>query len=256
MLKRLLRNLGPGAPVPAATGAASSGNPLQDYAERNHLGRAIDKWTHYFDAYHRHFARFRGLPITVIEIGVYNGGSLRMWREYFGPQSKIVGVDINPDCARFAETGVDVIIGDQSDRGFLRALRESCPAPSILIDDGGHGMEQQIATFEEMYLHLVPDGVFVCEDIHTSYWNAYAGGLCREGTFIEYSKKLIDKLNAHFVEGGALPVDEFTRRTGSMHFYDSMLVIERRDRAPPVRRYYGSEQHFATPPEFSRGEPS
>jgi hypothetical protein len=255
VLKRLLRNLGGSASVPAhAATIAPTGNPLRAYAESNRDGRAMDKWTHYFEVYHRHFERFRGRPITMIEIGIFNGGSLRMWRDYFGPEATIVGVDINPDCTRFAEAGVDIVIGDQADRGFLRELRRRYPSPAILLDDGGHTMEQQIVTFEELYLHLERDGVYLCEDTHTSYWSGYAGGLRREGTFIEHAKSLIDRLNAAYIPDNALPPDDFTWRTDSIHFYDSIVVIERRDRPPPTRQYFGSEQHFQTPTVFSDGK--
>jgi hypothetical protein len=127
------------------------GNPLIEYLENNSNGRLIDRWNHYFDIYHRHFDHFRGQPLTMIEIGVFNGGSLPMWRDYFGPQATIVGVDINPECEQFAEPGIDIVIGDQADRAFLRSLSDRYPNFAILIDDGGHRMYQQITTFEELY---------------------------------------------------------------------------------------------------------
>ena len=69
-------------------------NPLWKYFSHNE-GRIIHKWHHYFDIYHNHFCRFRDLPITILEIGVYKGGSLQMWKNYFGPKAKIYGVDID-----------------------------------------------------------------------------------------------------------------------------------------------------------------
>src|SRR5689334_4217286 len=148
MLGALLRGLWPRR--------GESGNPLEDYFLRN-PGRAMYKWTHYFEIYHRHFAPYRGRSPVVVEIGVFHGGSLQMWREYFGPGARIVGVDIDPRCREFEEDGVSVLIGDQNDRGFLASLRERLPRIDILIDDGGHRMEQQIATFEELYPHIHPE---------------------------------------------------------------------------------------------------
>src|SRR6185436_388571 len=63
-----------------------------------HTGARANKWQHYFEIYDRHFARFRGREITVLEVGVAGGGSLEIWRSYFGPKARIVGMDINPDC--------------------------------------------------------------------------------------------------------------------------------------------------------------
>jgi len=67
-------------------------NPLEKYFRDNRL---IHKWMHYFDVYHRHFERFRGQPIVLVEFGVSQGGSLQMWRDYFGDQATIYGVDID-----------------------------------------------------------------------------------------------------------------------------------------------------------------
>ena len=236
MLKRLLRNLG------AAASSKTARNPLLDYAEGNPNGLGMEKWVHYFDVYHRHFQRFRGRKMTIIEIGILNGGSLRMWQKYFGSQATVVGVDVNPECARLAAPGIEIVIGDQGDRSFLRELRDRYPLPAILLDDGGHTMNQQIATFEELYPSLDPEGIFVCEDTHTSYWPDFGGGLRRDGTFIEMAKTLIDRINAQHVLDESFPVDDFTVSTGSLHFYDSILVIERTKRARPVWLSYGSQR--------------
>jgi hypothetical protein len=90
-------------------------------------------------------------------------------------------------------------------------------------------MGQQIATFEEVYPRMTPDGCFLIEDLHTSYWAKFGGGYRRAGTFMEYAKGLTDQLNAwhsHSTDEGFV-VDEFTRTTKSMHFYDSIVVFER-----------------------------
>jgi hypothetical protein len=220
-------------------------NPFIEYLEKHPEGRLVHRWPHYFDIYHRHFSRFRGEAITFIEIGVFNGGSLPMWRNYFGPQATIVGVDINPGCRQFAEPGIDVVIGDQADRGFLRSLADRYPNIAILLDDGGHQMAQQATTLEELYARLRPDGVYLCEDTHTSYWPAFGGGLGQPHTFIEKVKQLIDRLHAfHSQDLSRLAPDEFTHATDSIHFYDSIVVIEKKPRLRPQHRLYGSLAKF------------
>ena len=206
-----------------------SDNPLADYVYANR-GRMIVKWHHYFEIYHRHFARFRGRSPIVVEIGVAHGGSLQMWRHYFGEGAHIIGVDVLPQCKAFEEPGISVVIGDQADRAFLADLRRRVPHIDIVIDDGGHTMVQQIASFEELYPHLQPNGVYLCEDLHTSYIAEYGGGLRREGTFIEYAKQLIDRLHTWYQPGGG---DEMARSTFALHFYDSILVAEKRPIEPP-----------------------
>jgi cephalosporin hydroxylase len=208
-------------------------NDLLKYFENN-PGRLIHKWHHYFDIYDRHFAAFRNTPVRVLEFGVSHGGSLQMWKNYFGPKSHIVGVDINPHCAKFSEPGISILVGDQEDRNFLRSIHRDLPPFDIVIDDGGHTMGQQIATFEEMYLHLNEGGIYLVEDLHTSYWPDFGGGHRRPGSFIEYSKQMIDHLNAwHSREDSFLPTT-FTVNAFGMHFYDSVLVVEKRARVKPV----------------------
>jgi hypothetical protein len=220
-------------------------NPLIDYLESNPDRRLIHKWRHYFDVYHRHFERFRGQPLTMIEIGIFNGGSLQMWRDYLGPKATIVGVDVNPECTRFAEPGIEIVIGDQADRAFLGSLGDRYSDFAILLDDGGHRMHQQIATFEELYPRLRSEGVYLCEDTHSSYMPVFGGGYRRAGTFIETAKSLVDRLNAfHSKDLSELAPDEFTRMTDSLHFYDSMLVIEKRPRPDPEEVIYGSVAEF------------
>lgn len=105
---------------PPAGGAPD--NPLVDYFYHN-PGHGICKWHHYFEIYHRHFARYRGASPVVLEIGVAMGGSLAMWHRYFGPGTRVVGVDIDPACRQFAKEGTEILIGDQADRRFLATIR-------------------------------------------------------------------------------------------------------------------------------------
>jgi Methyltransferase domain len=231
-------------------------NDLEQYFYNN-PARVIDKWKHYFEIYERHFARYRGRQVNVVEIGVYKGGSLQMWKHYFGPQARIFGIDVNPECAAFAEDRVEILIGSQEDRTFLRSLADRIPVINILIDDGGHTMTQQITTFEELFPRVARDGVYLCEDLHTSYWPWYGGGYRSPNTFIEYSKNFIDYIHAWHAREPKPPrrrwyqrqpppppklsVSDFTRSAHSLHYYDSILVIEKRPMAPPSETKTGRE---------------
>jgi len=213
-------------------------NDLEEYFKHNDK-RVIDKWHHYFEVYERHFSKYRNKEIVLLEIGTFQGGSLQMWKHYFGDKAKIYGIDINPDCKQVEEENIQIFIGSQSDRNFLRNVIKDMPPIDILIDDGGHTMQQQIVSFEELFDHIKPDGVYLCEDLHTSYWDTYGGGYKLPGNFIEYSKELIDKLNAwHFKK--ASDVDAFTKSANSMHYYDSMLVIEKRQMVKPASSRTGT----------------
>jgi hypothetical protein len=220
-------------------------NPLQEYFEANR-GPLLNKWMHYFDIYDRHFARFRGREIVMVEIGIYHGGSLGMWKSYFGPQAKLVGIDINPRALKFADDQVTVIIGDQSDRKFLQDLRSRYPRIDILLDDGGHSMNQQIVSFEELFDAVADDGVYMIEDTHTSYWHEYGGGLKAPGSFLEYTKRLLDQLNAwHVREWADSEKTAFARSAWSLSWYDSVVAIEKRPKQPPEAKMTGKMSFLA-----------
>lgn len=199
---------------------------LYDYFENN-PGRLIHKWLHYFGIYERHLGAFRGRPIRLIEFGVFHGGSLQMWKHFLGPQAQIIGVDIDPRCAALAEPGIEIVIGDQEDRQMHARLREKYGEFDVVIDDGGHKMRQQIVTFEELYPALKPGGIYLAEDLHTSYFPDWGGGFRRPGTFIEFSKQFIDQLYAWYATSPDHRSDLLTTTAYGLHFYDSILVVEK-----------------------------
>lgn len=213
-------------------------NDLQKYFENN-TDRLINKWMHFFEIYDRHFSKYRGKEVSILEIGVFQGGSLQMWKNYFGDKVKVYGIDINPKCKEFEEENIEIFIGSQSDRKFLKEVKSKIPKIDILLDDGGHTMSQQIITFEELFGHIKDNGVYLCEDLHTSYWLEYGGGYKRRGTFIEYSKNFIDYLNAYHSEQFNFKVNGITKTVKSIHYYDSVIVIEKDITKSPIHRKTG-----------------
>jgi hypothetical protein len=225
-------------------------NDLERYFNAN-TGRLIHKWHHYFGVYDRHLARYRGTDVHVLEFGVAQGGSMQMWKDYFGPRCRIYGVDKNPACKAAEEERVEVLIGDQEDRQFLRTLAAKMPRIDVLIDDGGHRMKQQVHTFEELFPRVDANGVYICEDLHTSYWSNFGGGYRKRGTYIEYAKGLIDAIHAWHSRSKSLQVSDFTRSARGLHFYDSMLVIEKR----PIEAPVDSKTGTASIPDYHSAQP-
>lgn len=215
-------------------------NPLEKWFASTQ-GRQVHKWKHYFDIYHRHLQQFRGRKVKIVEFGVSLGGSAQMWHEYFGPRAKLYGIDIEPRCKNWETSWFSVFIGDQADRRFLRKLKKKIGKVDVVIEDGGHHPDQQIATFEEFYPQVKPGGVFLIEDLHTSYWKEFGGGLQRSGTFMEYAKRLSDQLNAYHSAEPDFVVDDFTRTTRSMHFYDSVIVFEKDAVTAPYSVAHGTQ---------------
>ena len=220
---------------------SSDDNPLKIFFQtQEHL--KIHKWHHYFDIYHNHFQRFRGKSVRLLEIGVASGGSLQMWKHYFGEKAIVFGVDIRPRSKSLEEDRIKIFIGDQSKREFLLELRKELGSVDILIDDGGHTMAQQINTFEVLYELVDADGVYLVEDLHTSYWSEFGGGVRRGGTFIERAKGLVDSLHAWHSRSPDFSPDRITTTATGVHFYDSALVIEKcRSSARPKHSVIGDD---------------
>jgi len=160
---------------PVAIGASpySGGNPLSKYFDSVDAGPGIWKWSHYFDVYHKHLARFRGTNATIVEIGIYSGGSLRLWRSYLGPHARIVGVDISPAVRVYERNPAygspdHIFVGDQANGSFIREMMDSLSPKGhvdILLDDGGHELHQQNATLHAAWQRLARGGVYICEDL-------------------------------------------------------------------------------------------
>jgi cephalosporin hydroxylase len=206
-------------------------NPLEQWANQ-HQGNFMYKWSHYFDIYHKHFKRFRGEPIKLLEIGIYGGGSLQMWKWYFGKRANILGVDIDPFCIKYAEPHIKVKIGDQADAKFLESLGEY----DIIIDDGGHFTSQQTASFMKLYDKVKPNGIYLIEDTHTSYIPKY---IDTSLTFTDYCKKLIDVMHTHYA---GHPFNDFSASTNSITFYDSVIVFEKQPRTVPEQTFYAGTE--------------
>jgi len=117
-------------------------NPLLEYFESVNEGPGIWKWMHYFEIYHRHLSRFIGKSTNLLEIGIYSGGSLKMWQHYLGDFCHIYGVDIESECKSYETPRIRVFIGDQQDPIFWKKFKHEVSGIDVLIDDGGHSTEQ------------------------------------------------------------------------------------------------------------------
>jgi hypothetical protein len=196
-------------------------NRLREYFDALDEGNGIFKFLHYFDIYERHFSKFVGKEVHIVEVGVYSGGSLKMWHNYFGDKCHVYGVDILQECEAYEEENTKIFIGDQESRDFWRDLKRSVPRVDILIDDGGHLAEQQIVTLEEILPHLSPGGVYMCEDISGSRMKltAYMNGLQNE----------LNSFNGTPSDPDRSRTTPFQQQVNSIHQYPYAFVIEKND---------------------------
>jgi hypothetical protein len=232
-------------PVPLEKKESQSEGELYEYFLSS-SERDIHKWHHYFDIYERHLKRFVGTPFRFLEIGVFRGGSQRMWRDYFGADATIVGIDIDVSCAELDGRHGAVRIGDQSDPAFLSSVCEEFGSFDAILDDGGHDPSQQIASFCHLYPLLAENGVYICEDTQTNYWPTRQD-LGRHKTFVNlaaevakrltephYSRANYDRFGRRPTEReGELNVSYLAATTFSVQFYDAVVVLEKRRKAEP-----------------------
>jgi cephalosporin hydroxylase len=203
-------------------------------------GRPVHKWQHYLDIYERHLSCYRNKPFFFLEIGVFDGGSLDMWRHYFGNEATIVGIDINQECARRVDPPNLVRIGSQADPKFLQGVIAEFGPPDVVLDDGSHMASHQRASFNALFPAVKEGGLYIIEDMHTSYWPEWEGGYRREGTAVEFVKQMMDDLHAWYHKRPTVtPAKE---SIGAIHVYDSVTVIERRRKARPGMLRGGGDQ--------------
>jgi hypothetical protein len=216
----------------------------------------------YTAAYERHIARFRQQPVTLLEIGIggysnqaRGGASLRMWKAYF-PAGTIIGLDIE-DKSQFAEERITILQGDQGDRAFLRDLATRYGPFEIVIDDGSHRSEHVIASFEALFPHVRDGGVYVVEDLQTSYWEKF-GGSGRPnapGTSMTLLQRLTDGLNyAEFDIPDYEPTYTDVSIT-SVAFYHNIAFIEKGpnlERSNMLAPHPRAKRRFAVPKRWDQ----
>lgn len=178
------------------------------------------KWLHYFEVYDSLLQPLRSRPIRMLEIGVYRGASLKTWRKYLHPESLIVGIDIDPMCARFESQAenVHVRIGSQEDASFLtRVVTEFGPF-DVVLDDGSHVCSHMIASFNHLFLPgLVDHGIYIAEDTQTNFWPGYRD---QGYSFVDLCKDLVDVMHCHY----AIQPSELSYRLGAPGQTPSLTV--------------------------------
>ncbi len=178
------------------------------------------KHSSYFAVYEHFFSSYRNKPITFIEIGVLDGGSLFMWREFFGPEARIIGVDFNPKAKRWEDHGFEIFIGNQADPQFWAQFVDKVKAADIVLDDGGHTFEQQIITVEALLPIIKDGGLLMVEDTHTSY-DIEFGGPSRY-SFVEYAKNRVDGIN---YRSSMLAKHKADRQSWGISFFESFVIF-------------------------------
>lgn len=202
-------------------------------------GSVVHKWHHYIPIYDTYFSRFRGTDFKFLEIGVSHGGSMRMWRKYFGPDATIFGVDINESCRKYDGEAGQVRIGSQDDPAFLQSVLDEMGRVDAILDDGSHCMPHIRRSLQILFPHLAENGIYMIEDLHTAYWPVYGGGYGKPANFFRDLGQIIDDMHACYHEQG-LTWPGVGDAVSAMHIHDSIAVLEKGPVHRPVHSQVGT----------------
>jgi hypothetical protein len=197
-------------------------------AKRHGANKLEEESRHYLVLYER-YLDYLAIDIhTLLEIGVQKGGSLKMWCEYLPEAECIHGVDIKDKCKAVEEHDgrIKVFIGDQSDKVFLNGLGKY----DVIIDDGSHCMNDTTNAFECLWPHVNAGGLYVVEDLHTSYWPEFGGGQGYPFTAISMLKRLVEQVNWWAIgheRAGAFRKVVPPSDMAAIHFHRSICFLEK-----------------------------
>ena len=179
----------------------------------------------FIQLYEQYFTPFQDSKINILEIGVDNGDSLRIWREFFS-KANICGIDI--DKKNFKINNTNILQGDQSDVNFLKSLVSEYKKFDIIIDDGSHQAKHIIASFNYLFNYLSDNGLYVIEDLQTSYIPRYGGSrinLKKKKSSMNFIKSLTDSINYEKNNRPFFKKSRFDGLIKSINFHQNIVFI-------------------------------
>ncbi len=162
-----------------------------------HQGKVSEKWALYLNDHNHILAPYRNQAISLLEIGVHNGGSLEIWSKYFPQAAHIIGCDNNEKCQtlHYDDARIQVVIGDAGEKSTKQHILNASPNFDIIISNGSHASGDIVRNFADYFDHLNDNGTFIIEDLRCSYWQEFDGGLYHPHSAISFLKNLADVVN-------------------------------------------------------------
>lgn len=208
-----------------------NGDLLNIYVDNK--GNVVHKWHHYLPIYDRYLSHYRGKKVRFLEIGVSQGGSLTMWRKYFGNKAIIYGIDIDSNCSRFNGISGQVRIGSQDDKDFLERVIREMGGVDIVLDDGSHKMNHLLESFNFIFPKVNLGGVYIIEDLHTAYWKEFGGGYKSKSNFFRFVFDLIQDMHRWYHSVGQIH-PQVSDSCSAIHIHDSIAIFEKARVFPPT----------------------
>lgn len=204
-------------------------------------GPIVHKWHHYLPIYERYFVPYKKLNPRFLEIGVSKGGSLSLWREYFGPDAVIFGIDIDPSCAALDGESGQVRIGSQDDPEFLANVVNEMGGVDIVLDDGSHFSKHIRSSLNTLFPLLAEGGVYMIEDLHATYWSTHEGGYQEPDSIISDIRQMYDDMH-HWYHSEGQKIEATANNLKAVHLYDSIAVLEKTKVQQPRHSRVGIEK--------------
>lgn len=200
----------------------------------------------YTEVYSYYLGPIKDKPLKFLEIGIYKGIGTKIWEKYL-KNAELHFIDITLKYVQYHSNRSTYHIADQAAPDqLLQVMKNTGGNFDVIIDDGGHTMIQQIVSFKTLFPYLKRGGLYIIEDLHTSYWKDNFGGggtlempIAGAGTAIQFLKDLIDDVNFVGARTGSAShrlnldhikneMNQYRKEIFGMHFYDSLCVIIKR----------------------------
>lgn len=200
----------------------------------------------YIPAYDFYFSSLRNRRINFLEIGFFVGNSARMWDQYF-PRANLHFIDIVPEFLEKYAHGLSSrchfhIVDQANKEDLLKFIEKVGIQFDVILDDGGHKMNQQITSFITLFPYVKSGGIYIIEDLHTSYWSSFGGSgeignpKTNQDSTIYFLQSLIHDVNfigattgyadkALCSESIRKNLTYYQRHIRSIHFYSSLCFI-------------------------------
>ncbi len=192
-----------------------------------------DKLEHgYTKTYEKYFESIRDQKLKILEIGIADGKSLLMWSDYF-KNSTIIGLDIHKidiKEKKLDRNNIKVHQGSQSNDKFINDIINQYGNFDIIIDDGSHLTKDVIKSFHLLFPYLNNEGLYVVEDIQTSYNHFFGGNpfdLKYSNSHMNFFKHLTDRLNYQEIANPFYISNKYDAKITNVSFYHNLVFVRK-----------------------------